>query len=173
MNRYLEPLDVGLGSLTHHLATQKASNANRNVRLKTQFDERSRCKFVDRTSGTSNRFVETVTRAVNLYQEHQHSVGNAAASLRRDVRWVWKRLLRNLEHAYAPHRIGDLWLTAIKDVVFGHSMEEREQLAIDYRSHGSAHEQDILCFIFRHDGKLPDATEINTNVDVCKFLYKG
>ena len=72
-----------------------------------------------------------------------------------------------------PHRIGDLWLTAVKDVVFGHSKEERETLAADYRSHGSAHERDIPCFIYRHDGKLPDADQITTNVDVCRFLYRG
>src|SRR5262249_40585770 len=41
-----------------------------------------------------------------------------------------------------PHRIGDLWVTATKDVVFGPSAEERETLARDYRSHGSSHELD-------------------------------
>jgi phosphonoacetate hydrolase len=72
-----------------------------------------------------------------------------------------------------PHRIGDLWLTAVKDAVFGHSTEEREKLPRDYRSHGSSHELDIPCFIHRYAGKLPDPSEIKTNVDVCKFLYRG
>jgi hypothetical protein len=69
------------------------------------------------------------------------------------------------------HRIGDLWLTAVRDVVFGHSTEEREKLPKDYRSHCSSHELDIPCFIHRYAGKLPDPGEIATNVDVCKFLY--
>jgi phosphonoacetate hydrolase len=59
-----------------------------------------------------------------------------------------------------PHRIGDLWLTAVKDVVFGHSTEEREQLARNYRSHGSSHELEIPCFIHRYAGKLPDPARL-------------
>lgn len=72
-----------------------------------------------------------------------------------------------------PHRIGDLWVSASKDIVFGHSNEEREKLAADYRSHGSVHERDIPCFIYRYAGRLPDADEIVTNVDVCKSLYRS
>jgi phosphonoacetate hydrolase len=45
------------------------------------------------------------------------------------------------------HRIGDLWVTARKDVVFGHSARERESLPQTYRSHGSAHELDIPCIL--------------------------
>src|SRR5581483_2667763 len=70
-----------------------------------------------------------------------------------------------------PHRIGDLWVSAVKDVVFGHASTEREVLARDYRSHGSSYELDIPCFIYRYAGKLPDADLIRTNVDVCKCLY--
>jgi len=72
-----------------------------------------------------------------------------------------------------PHRIGDIWLTAKKDIVFGHSAEETEKLAKDYRSHGSAHELDIPCIIHNYAGKLPAAAEIATNVDACKFLYRS
>ena len=72
-----------------------------------------------------------------------------------------------------PHRIGDLWLTAARDVVFGHSAEEREALPRDYRSHGSSYELDIPCFIYRYAGKLPDPGAIRTNVDVCRFLYRS
>jgi phosphonoacetate hydrolase len=71
-----------------------------------------------------------------------------------------------------PHRIGDLWVTASKDLVFGHSATEREALPKEYRSHGSAHELDIPCFIYRYAGKLPDPAEVTTSVDVCKFLYR-
>ncbi|MBP3959208.1 alkaline phosphatase family protein [Gemmata sp. G18] len=77
------------------------------------------------------------------------------------------------KHRLNPHRIGDLWVTATKRVVFGHSMKEREELPKDYRSHGSAHEQDIPCFIHRYVGKLPDKEAFATNVDMAKFLYRG
>jgi phosphonoacetate hydrolase len=70
-----------------------------------------------------------------------------------------------------PHRIGDLWVSATKHVVFGHSATERESLPKGYRSHGSAYELDIPCVIYRYGGKLPDPDEIKTNVDVCKGLY--
>jgi phosphonoacetate hydrolase len=94
----------------------------------------------------------------------------------RDVREIEEILTREeaaRKYKLNPHRIGDLWLTAVKDVVFGHAAEEREQLARDYRSHGSSHELDIPCFIHRYAGKLPDPAEVTTNVDVCKFLYRG
>jgi hypothetical protein len=57
-------------------------------------------------------------------------------------------------------------------VVFGHSAPEREALPKGYRAHGSAHELDIPCCIYRYAGKLPDPAEVRTNVDVCKFLYR-
>jgi phosphonoacetate hydrolase len=72
-----------------------------------------------------------------------------------------------------PHRMGDVWVTAVKDVVFGHSAQEREALSKGYRAHGSAHELDIPCCIYRYGGKLPDPAEVRTNVDVCKFLYQA
>jgi phosphonoacetate hydrolase len=72
-----------------------------------------------------------------------------------------------------PHRIGDVWVTAAKDVVFGHAAREREALPKGYRAHGSAHELDIPCVIYRYAGKLPDPSDLRTNVDVCRFLYRG
>jgi phosphonoacetate hydrolase len=71
-----------------------------------------------------------------------------------------------------PHRIGDLWVTATKRVVFGHAKAEREELPKEYRSHGSSYERDIPAFIYRYAGKLPDADEIATNVDLTRFLYQ-
>jgi phosphonoacetate hydrolase len=72
-----------------------------------------------------------------------------------------------------PHRIGDLWVTARKDVVFGHSAGEREALPKTYRSHGSAHELDVPCILYRCAGRVPASTEITTNVEVCRWLYRG
>jgi phosphonoacetate hydrolase len=71
-----------------------------------------------------------------------------------------------------PHRIGDLWVTARKDVVFGHSAKEREDLPKTYRSHGSAYELDIPCIIYRY-AALPGPAEVKTNVDVCRLLYRS
>lgn len=76
------------------------------------------------------------------------------------------------KHRLNPHRIGDLWVTATKNVVFGHSAKEREELPKDYRSHGSAHEQDIPCFVYNYAGALPDKDAFTTNVDMAKFLYR-
>ncbi len=94
----------------------------------------------------------------------------------RDVEGIEEILTREeaaKKYKLNPYRIGDLWVTAVKDVVFGHSKEEREKLAPDYRSHGSAHELDIPGFIYRYAGKLPHESEITTNVDLCKFLYRS
>src|SRR5262249_12146029 len=94
----------------------------------------------------------------------------------RDVQDVEEILLREeaaRKYRLNPHRIGDLVVTAGKGVVFGPSREEREKLPRDYRSHGSSHERDILCFIYRYAGPLPQPGEITSNVDVCKFLYRA
>jgi phosphonoacetate hydrolase len=94
----------------------------------------------------------------------------------RDVQGIEEILFREeaaRKYKLNPHRIGDLWLTAAKDVVFGPSTQEREKLPQDYRSHGSSFELDIPCFIYRYAGKLPDPSAIATNADVCKFLYRG
>jgi hypothetical protein len=72
-----------------------------------------------------------------------------------------------------PHCIGDLWVTAAKGVVFGPAAEERQSLPKGYRSHGSAHERDIPCIIYRYSGPLPDPAEVTTNVDTCRFLYRA
>jgi phosphonoacetate hydrolase len=72
-----------------------------------------------------------------------------------------------------PYRIGDLWVTAAKKVVFGNSNEEREELPPDYRSHGSAYERDIPCFIYRYANKLPNEAEFTTGADLAKFLFQS
>jgi phosphonoacetate hydrolase len=71
-----------------------------------------------------------------------------------------------------PHRIGDLWVTARKDVVFGHSTDERNDLPRTYRSHGSAHELAIPCIIYRYTDKLPARADLTTNVAVCQCLFR-
>jgi phosphonoacetate hydrolase len=71
-----------------------------------------------------------------------------------------------------PSRIGDLWVTATRRVVFGHAAKERAELPKEYRSHGSAYEREVPCFIYRNTGMIPDAKEINTSVDLTRFLYQ-
>ena len=109
-----------------------------------------------------------------VYLKSSTDIDKAIHALR-DVEEIEEILTRDeaaLKYKLNPYRIGDLWVTAKKDFVFGHSKEEREKLAADYRSHGSAHERDIPGFIYRYDGNLPDENEITTNVDLCKFLYQ-
>lgn len=89
------------------------------------------------------------------------------------VEEVLTRAEASRKYRLNPHRIGDVWVTAKRDVVFGDSPKEREVLAKAYRSHGSAHELDIPCFIYRYAGKLPDPGQLTTNVDVCRFLYRS
>lgn len=72
-----------------------------------------------------------------------------------------------------PYRIGEVWVTAVKDVVFGNCTQEREELPKGYRAHGSAHERDVPCIIYRYTGRLPDPADVRTNVDVCKLLYRS
>jgi phosphonoacetate hydrolase len=66
-----------------------------------------------------------------------------------------------------------LWVTANKGIVFGPSAAEREDLPPGYRSHGSTHELDVPCIVYRYKGPSPNPTQLTTNVDVCKFLYRG
>jgi phosphonoacetate hydrolase len=94
----------------------------------------------------------------------------------RDIEGIEEILTREeaaAKYKLNPYRIGDLWLTATKEFVFGHSTLENEKLPKDYRSHGSAHELDVPCFIYRFGGPLPNAQAIATNVDVCKSLYQA
>jgi phosphonoacetate hydrolase len=89
------------------------------------------------------------------------------------VEEVLTRAEASRKYRLNPHRIGDIWVTAKRDVVFGDSTKERETLTKAYRSHGSAHELDIPCFIYRFAGKLPGPDELATNVDICRFLYRS
>jgi phosphonoacetate hydrolase len=107
-----------------------------------------------------------------------HAPGDEAkvvAALRRveGVDEILTRAEAAKKYRLNPHRIGDLWVTARKDVVFGHSTDEREALPKTYRSHGSAYELDIPCVIYRYAAPLPDPAALVTNVDVCKFLYQA
>jgi phosphonoacetate hydrolase len=110
-----------------------------------------------------------------IYLRSAADVGKAVQALRQleGVEEVLTRDEAAKKYRLNPHRMGDVWVTAVKDVVFGHSSQEREALPKGYRSHGSAHELDIPCIIYRYQGKLPDPADVRTNVDVCKFLYRG
>ncbi len=109
-----------------------------------------------------------------IYLKAPGDAGKVADVLRtiEGVEEVLPRAEAAKKYRLNPHRIGDLWVTATKDVVFGHAAEERQALPKTYRSHGSAHERDIPCIIYRYNGKLPDDAELATNVDVCRFLYR-
>jgi phosphonoacetate hydrolase len=110
-----------------------------------------------------------------LYLNQPGDADKVVGALRQvdGVEEVLSRAEAATKYRLNPHRIGDLWVTARKDVVFGHSATEREQLPKEYRSHGSAHELDIPCIIHRYAEALPDPAAVTTNVDVCKFLYRS
>jgi phosphonoacetate hydrolase len=108
-----------------------------------------------------------------IYLKSPADVGKTIQALR-ELEGVEEALPRDeaaRKYRLNPHRIGDVWVTAGKDVVFGPSAQERDALPKGYRSHGSAYELDIPCVIYRYAGKLPDPADVRTNVDVCKFLY--
>jgi len=110
-----------------------------------------------------------------IYLSDPRDIGKAIRALARmeGVEEVLTQEEATKKYRLNPHRIGDVWVTAMKRVVFGHADEVSQELPKGYRSHGSAHELDIPCFIYRYAGKLPDPTEVKTNVDVCSFLYQG
>ncbi|HZY87200.1 MAG TPA: alkaline phosphatase family protein [Gemmataceae bacterium] len=110
-----------------------------------------------------------------VYLRSAADVGKAVRALRKleGVEEVLPRDEAARKYRLNPHRMGDVWATAVKDVVFGHSAQEREALPKGYRAHGSAHELDVPCVIYRYAGKLPGPDDVRTNVDVCKFLYRG
>lgn len=110
-----------------------------------------------------------------VYLNAPTDAGKVANALREvpGVEEVLTRAEAARKYRLNPYRIGDLWVTATKDVVFGTASEERQGLAKGYRSHGSAHERDIPCIIYRYKARLPDPAEVTTNVDVCKCLYRG
>ena len=109
-----------------------------------------------------------------IYLRSPTDVGKAIQALRKleGVEEVLTRDEAAKKYRLNPHRMGDVWVTAMKDVVFGHSTKERVKLPKDYRSHGSAHEQEIPCFIYRYATKLPIADGIGSNVDLGKLLYR-
>jgi phosphonoacetate hydrolase len=110
-----------------------------------------------------------------LYLNTPRDMDKVARELRQieGVEEVLSRSEAAKKYRLNPHRIDDLWVTARKGVVFGHSTNERNDLPRTYRSHGSAHELDIPCIIYRYRDKLPARADMTTNVDVCRCLFRA
>ncbi|MCF8055953.1 MAG: alkaline phosphatase family protein [Desulfocapsa sp.] len=71
-------------------------------------------------------------------------------------------------------RIGDLVILPDRDTVFGDLPMEVEELATDYRSHGSLYEMDIPLLLFNtKNSPPPEYREINYNLDLTQFLFGG
>lgn len=68
-------------------------------------------------------------------------------------------------------RIGDLIVLPDIDTVFGDLPQESEELASDYRSHGSLYEMQIPLLIYNYSGIAPRYKDINHNIDVSRFLF--
>jgi phosphonoacetate hydrolase len=113
--------------------------------------------------------------AAFVYLNAPRDVDKVARELRQieGVEEVLSRSEAAKKYRLNPHRIGDLWVTARKDVVFGHSTNEHDDLPRTYRSHGSAHELDIPCIIYRYTDKLPAQADMTTNVNVCQCLFRA
>ncbi len=69
-------------------------------------------------------------------------------------------------------RIGDLTVTGDKDTMFGEMDSEYEDLAEDYRAHGSLYEMQLPLIIFNEQGELPDPAELRANKDLTRWLYR-
>lgn len=68
-------------------------------------------------------------------------------------------------------RIGDLVVLPDKHTVFGDLPEESEQLASNYRSHGSLYEMEIPLLLYNDQGPTPRYRDINYNLDLTRQLF--
>lgn len=69
-------------------------------------------------------------------------------------------------------RIGDLVVIPDMDTVFGDLPQENEDLAADYRSHGSLYELQIPLLLYNLKGDLPRYKDINYNLELSRFLFE-
>jgi phosphonoacetate hydrolase len=69
-------------------------------------------------------------------------------------------------------RIGDLTVMGDKDTMFGEMDSEYEDLAADYRAHGSLYEMRLPLIIFNEQKSLPHADDILANKDLTRWLYR-
>jgi phosphonoacetate hydrolase len=69
-------------------------------------------------------------------------------------------------------RIGDLTVLGDKDTMFGEMDNEYEDLAADYRAHGSLYEMHLPFIIYNEKGQLPNAEAITANKDLTRWLYR-
>jgi phosphonoacetate hydrolase len=69
-----------------------------------------------------------------------------------------------------PERIGDLVVIADEATVFGDLQQPEEELAPDYRNHGSLYEQEIPLIAYGYAGKGPSSDEMRMNFDLTRWL---
>lgn len=86
------------------------------------------------------------------------------------------RVLARREAAALYHlmadRVGDLVVLADKDTVFGDLQEAEEELASNYRNHGSLYEQDIPLIAYGYSGTGPSQDEMQMNFDLTRWLCR-
>lgn len=69
-------------------------------------------------------------------------------------------------------KIGDLTVTGDRDTMFGEMDSAYEDLAEDYRAHGSLYEMDLPLIIFNEQGSLPPEADLIANKDLTRWLYR-
>lgn len=67
-------------------------------------------------------------------------------------------------------RVGDLVVFADKATVFGDLEQAEEELAPNYRNHGSLYEQEIPLIAYGYTGKGPSADDTQMNFDLTRWL---
>ena len=136
--------------------------------------------------GVALRFALSAER--DRYVKHHRTFGGTA--------WVWLNkpadaaeattVLRGLKGVDAvltraeaarrfhlkPERIGELVVLGDKETVFGDLDAESEELAPDFRTHGSLHEATVPLVIYNAQGTLPSADAVQVNFDLTRTLYR-
>ena len=70
-----------------------------------------------------------------------------------------------------PDRIGDLTVFGDRDTMFGEMDVPYEDLAEDYRAHGSLHEMRLPLLLSNVKEKTPSLDAFSFNKDLAHFLY--
>ncbi|HBE71373.1 MAG TPA: nucleotide pyrophosphatase [Planctomycetaceae bacterium] len=72
----------------------------------------------------------------------------------------------------AKEHVGDLVALADQTSMFGDLEVEFEELAANYRNHGSLYEMEVPLLIHNYIGELPAADNFTVNKDLTTFLYR-
>jgi phosphonoacetate hydrolase len=72
----------------------------------------------------------------------------------------------------APEHLGDIVVFGDRDTMFGDLEQENEDLAANYRNHGSLHEMEVPLIIDNCRGNAPPPDEFTANKDLTRLLFR-